>query len=82
MSDGMSDAKAYGPGLSKHGAPLVSLEGRPEKWEHVVIRGEVFVNGEPGQRILVDIAAPPNGLFLVAVDPEGREISRTQVPTK
>ncbi len=29
MSDGMSDARNYGPSLSKHGPPLVCLEGRP-----------------------------------------------------
>lgn len=29
MSDGMSDARDYGPSLSKHGAPLVSDHGKP-----------------------------------------------------
>jgi len=29
MSDGMSDARDYGPSLSKHGAPLISDKGKP-----------------------------------------------------
>jgi hypothetical protein len=29
MSDGMSDARDYGPSLSKHGRPIVSNEGKP-----------------------------------------------------
>lgn len=29
MSDGMSDARDYGPSLSKHGPPIVSHEGKP-----------------------------------------------------
>jgi hypothetical protein len=29
MSDGMSDARDYGPSLSKHGAPLISDHGKP-----------------------------------------------------
>lgn len=29
MSDGMSDAKNYGPSLSKHGPPIVSRHGQP-----------------------------------------------------
>lgn len=29
MSDGMSDAKNYGPSLSKHGPPIISQNGKP-----------------------------------------------------
>lgn len=29
MSDGMSDGRDYGPSLSKHGAPLLSQDGKP-----------------------------------------------------
>lgn len=29
MSDGMSDARDYGPSLSKHGAPILSKHGKP-----------------------------------------------------
>lgn len=29
MSDGMSDGRDYGPFLSKHGAPIVSQDGKP-----------------------------------------------------
>lgn len=52
------------------------------EWEHVVIRGEIHVNGEAGLKVIVDIKAPKDGLFLVAVDPEGKEVSRTNVCTK
>lgn len=51
------------------------------EWEHVVIRGEVFVNGEVRPKILIDIMALKNGLFLVTVDSEGKELSRIQVRT-
>ncbi len=54
----------------------------PIEGEHVVIRGDVLVNGEVRPKILIDIHAPKDGLFLVTVDPEGKELSRIQVPTK
>lgn len=54
----------------------------PVQWENVVIRGEVLVNGESRPKILLDINAPKDGLFLVTVDPEGKELSRIPVPTK
>lgn len=52
------------------------------KWEHVVIRGEVLVDGETRPKILIDIVAPENGLFLVTVDRDGKELCRVRVPTK
>jgi hypothetical protein len=55
----------------------------PVQWEHVVIRGEVQVNGEVLQKkIILDIVTPKDGLFLVTVDPGGKELSRIPVPTK
>lgn len=33
MSDGMSDARNYGPSLSKHGPPILSREGIPAGWD-------------------------------------------------
>jgi hypothetical protein len=55
---------------------------QPAQWENVVIRGDVLVNGEVRPKIIIDIMAPKDGLFLVTVDPEGKELSRIQVPTK
>ena len=52
------------------------------EWENVVIRGDLVVNGEARPKLLIDITVPKNGLFLVMVDPEGKEISRIQVLTK
>ncbi len=54
----------------------------PVQWENVVIRGEVQVNGEAGPKIIIDIVAPKDGLFLVTVDPNGKELSRIPVHTK
>jgi len=54
----------------------------PVEWENVVIRGEVQVNGETRPKILIDIKTPKDGLFLITVDREGKELSRIQVPTK
>lgn len=54
----------------------------PVEWEHVVIHGDVVVNGERRPKIIVDIQAPRDGLFLVTVDAQGKELSRVPVPTK
>lgn len=54
----------------------------PLQWENVVIRGDVLVNGEARPKILIDINAPKDGLFLVTVDREGKELSRIQISTK
>ncbi len=54
----------------------------PVQWEHVVIRGDVQVNGEAGPKIIIAVTAPKNGLFLVTVDPNGKELSRFPVHTK
>lgn len=34
MSDGMSDARDYGPSLRKHGPPILSRHGEPVKPEN------------------------------------------------
>lgn len=39
MSDGMSDARDYGPSLSKHGPPIVSKEGQPIKGHDCIYCG-------------------------------------------
>lgn len=54
----------------------------PIQWENVVIRGEVLVNGEARPKILIDVKVPKDGLFLITVDPEGKELSRIKVPTE
>jgi len=52
------------------------------EWENIVIRGDVQVNGEAGPKIIINIVAPKSGLFMVTVDPEGKELSRFPVPTR
>lgn len=50
------------------------------QWEHVHIDG-IQVNGEK-QPLMFDINAPVDGLFMVLIGPDGKEIERVKFPTK
>jgi len=53
---------------------------KPLEWEHVQI-SELQVNGVR-LPIHIDIKAPKEGLYLMGLDREGKELFRVQVPTK